>query len=93
MPSEADILRSLNLGSSKEALSGAPKSPLSQLLQLQVQDIIDELRKSLVKYDANASRELAQSIVPTKPSAKGSEVSVEISVGKAFYWKFINYVG
>ena len=91
MPSEADILRSLNLGSSKEALSGDPKSPLSQLLQLQVQDIIDELRKSLVKYDANASRELAQSIVPTKTSAKGSEVSVEISVGKAFYWKFINY--
>lgn len=89
MPSEADILRSLNLGSSKEALSGDPKSPLSQLLQLQVQDIIDELRKNLVKYDANASRELAQSIVPTKTSVKGSEVSVEIEA--PFYWKFINY--
>jgi len=48
MPSEADILRSLNLGSSKEALSGDPKSPLSQLLQLQVQDIINLMMNVMI---------------------------------------------
>ena len=89
MPTEDQILKSLNLGSSKAALEGEPNSPLAQLLALQAQDIIDDLRKNLVKYDANASNNLAQDIKPTKVDVTGDEVS--ISIEAPFYWKFVNY--
>jgi hypothetical protein len=90
MPSDqAFIDMILRNSSSKDVLKANPKSPLAQLLDLQVKDIIKELRKSLVKYDANASRHLAQEIKPTKASVKGSEVSIQIEA--PFYWKFINY--
>lgn len=89
MPTEAQILKSLNLGSSKKALSNDPKSPLAQLLELFTNDIVDDLRTSLDKHDADASGNLKQSIVPTKTKVKGSEVSIEIEA--PFYWKFVNF--
>ena len=89
MISEADILKKLNLGSSKAVLDNAPNNPLAQLLQVQVNDIVKDLRTNLDKYNADASGNLKQSIAPTKASVKGSEVSVEIEA--PFYWKFVNY--
>ena len=86
---EADILNRLNLGSSKEALKSSPKSPLAKLLNLQVNDIIEDLRSSLDKYNADASGNLKQSILPDKVKVKGSEVSISISA--PFYWKFVNF--
>ena len=86
---EAQIIKSLNLGSSKQALQSNPKSPLAQLLELQVQDIISDLRDSLDKWNADASGNLKQSIVPTKVSVKGDEVNIAIEA--PFYWKFVNY--
>lgn len=89
MPSEAQILNSLNLGTSKQALEGNPSSPLAQLLTLEVNDIIKELRASIDKYDASASENLKGETIPTKVSVKGSEVSIGIKA--PFYWKFVNY--
>lgn len=86
---EAQIIKSLNLGSSKQALQSNPKSPLAQLLELQVQDIISDLRDSLDKWNADASGNLKQSIAPTKVSVKGDEVNIAIEA--PFYWKFVNY--
>tara|TARA_R110000782_G_scaffold228595_1_gene315085 strand:+ start:321 stop:902 length:582 start_codon:yes stop_codon:yes gene_type:complete len=89
MPTESEILNSLNLGTSRESLSNDPKSPLSQLLSLQVQNVVDDLRASLDTHNADASGNLKQSIVPTTVKVEGNEVSVEIQA--PFYWKFVNF--
>ena len=89
MPTESEILNSLNLGTSRESLSNDPKSPLSQLLSLQVQNVVDDLRASLDTHNADASGNLEQSIVPTSVKLEGSELSVSIQA--PFYWKFVNF--
>ena len=89
MINEADIIKKLNLGSSRAVLDNTPNNPLAELLTVQVNDIVEDLRDNLDKYNADASGNLKQSITPTKTSIKGSEVSIEIEA--PFYWKFVNY--
>lgn len=91
MIDEAAILGKLNLGTSKEVISNNPKSPLAKLLQEQIQDVIDQLTKSMDKYGISATDNLRQSLVPTNPTLNESTLSVSVSVGDAFYWKFVNY--
>lgn len=82
-------IKNLNLGQSKAVLRGQPSSPFADLLNLLVQDVIDDLRKSLTSYDANASRNLQSSILPERVRVEGDVVSVAISA--PFYWKFVNF--
>jgi hypothetical protein len=86
---EADILSKLNLGTSKAVIQGQPNSPLGELLQGLAQDVTDMLTKSLDGYDVNASRNLRQSIKPTKVIQDGNTVVVPIEAD--FYWKFVNF--
>ena len=86
---EADILAKLNLGTSKAVVQGQPNSPLGELLQSLAQDVTDMLTKSLDGYDVNASRNLRQSITPTKIEQNGNTILVPIDAD--FYWKFVNY--
>ena len=87
--SEASILKNLNLGSSKEALKGTPNSPLSQLIQEQVNSIIKDLRQRLSYYDADSSGELKQSLIISKVEQTTDAITVQMS--GEFYWKFVNY--
>ena len=90
MPTEAQILKSLNLGSSKAALEGEPNSPLAQLLELFALEISEDLKVSLDSYGAvTTSAGLRNSIAPSSISVKGSEVSIGVQAD--FYWKFVNY--
>lgn len=91
MINEADILSKLTLGTSKEVIANSPQSPLAKLLQEQIQDVINQLTKSIDKYGISATENLKQSLVPTAPKLDNSTLSVRISVGDAFYWKFVNY--
>lgn len=89
MPSEADIVNSLNLGQAKSVLNNTGSNPLGELLVFLMQDVIDQLRQSIDKYDISASGNLKQSLRPTKVTVNGSEVNVGIEAD--YYAKFINY--
>lgn len=86
---EAEILSSLNLGSSKAILNNTAGNPLSVLLQELTQEVIDDLRKAMQDRNVDASRNLSQSIKPTKTLYNGKAVSVGITMD--FYWKYVNY--
>jgi hypothetical protein len=86
---EAEILSSLNLGSSKAILNNTAGNPLSALLQELTQEVIDDLRKAMQDRKVDASRNLSQSIKPTKTLYNGKAVSVGITMD--FYWKYVNY--
>lgn len=86
---EAEILSKLNAGSSKAILNNTPNNPLSLLLQELTQGVIDDLRKAIHTRGIDASRNLSQSIKPTKTQYNGKAVSVAIEMD--FYWKFVNY--
>lgn len=88
---EAEAVSRLNLGTSTDILNNTSDSPLSKLLKDLMQGFIDELIKSMNKYDVSASRRLQQSLKPTAPIIEGSSLSVGVSVGEQqYYWKFIN---
>jgi hypothetical protein len=86
---EAEILSSLNLGSSKAILNNTAGNPLSTLLQALTQEVIDDLRKAIAARDIDASRNLSQGIKPTKVMYNGKSVSVGVTMD--FYWKYVNY--
>jgi len=86
---EADILSKLQLGSSKAVLNASPQSPLAELLQRTIQDVIDQLTKQIDHYAIGASENLKQSITPTKLESKTGSISIGIDAD--FYWKFVNY--
>ena len=84
------IINSLQgIGTSKEVLSGNPSSALGQLLVELAQDVTDELRKSVEKYNIEASGKFKSSIKPTQISVDGGNVSIGVEAD--FYWKFLNY--
>ena len=85
---EADILSRLNLGTTKAILNEEPNSPLGVLLSGLMQDVTNQLTKSLEKYGAGEGN-LRQSITPTKVAIEDSAISVAIQAD--FYWKFVNY--
>lgn len=89
MASEADILNALNLGTAKSVIEGKPNSPLGLLLTKLSNDVVNQLGKSIDKYDISASHNLRQSIKPQKVEVNGDMVSVAISAD--FYWKYVNY--
>lgn len=89
MADEGSILNSLNLGRSKDVLKGDGSNPLGELLTVLMQDVIDQLRTSVDKYDISASGNLKQSLKPTKVEVNGDEVSIGVEAD--FYWKYINY--
>lgn len=88
--SEAEILKALDLGKSVDTLRNSPRSPLGELLTNLTQSIIDQLRGAIdARRISTSTNNLSQSIVPSKASFNGSEVSIELSM--AYYWKYINY--
>ena len=87
---EAEIINNLDLGSAIASLRNEPNSPLSQLLQELLNEIIEKLRQALIDRNINTSRrELSQSMLPTQVSYEGSTVSIGLEM--AFYWKFVNF--
>lgn len=87
---EADILNRLNLGVTKQVLEGNPNSPLAELLQTLIQDVIDQITAKADDYDINASYNLRQSILPSK-SAYIQDGALKVHITAPFYWKFVNY--
>ena len=86
---EGSIVKALTIGSSKAALRAEPNSPLSQLLTLQVNEIVKRIRDNIYKYDIDATNNLAVNIIPTPAVTKDNEITVEIEA--PFYGKFVNY--
>lgn len=88
--SEAEILRALNLGTSRQVLENKGNTPLSELLVTLVSDVVDRLKDALKARDINTtSQGLSQSIGITGTTIEGSRVSVGIEAD--FYWKYVNY--
>tara|TARA_R110002012_G_scaffold5793_3_gene26872 strand:+ start:166 stop:744 length:579 start_codon:yes stop_codon:yes gene_type:complete len=83
------FLNNIGIDKAEQTLKGDSKSPLSQLLTAQANEIVEDLRSSLDKHNADASGNLKQSIQPSKVSVKGSEVSIKIEA--PYYWKFVQY--
>jgi len=87
---ESEILAKLNLGSAIAVLDNSSASPMGQLLTSLADGVIKDLQEALKARDVNtSSMGLSQSIVPSKVSVNGGEVTVNI--GMDFYWKYINY--
>lgn len=90
MLNEAEILRKLNLGTSKEVLENRGNSPLSQLLTDLSQEVVERLKQALVDRDINTSSQgLSQSIGVKGIKIEGDTVIVETDA--EFYWKYVNY--
>lgn len=86
--SPSEILRKLNLGTSKQTLAGKKGSPLGDLLMGIHQEVIDRLNDKITSYDAIASNRLKQSIISFDKSTPG-KITLEMSA--EFYWKYVNY--
>lgn len=84
----SDIVKNMNLGVSKKALSGDVNSPLHTLLLGLNQEVIDRLTESVDKYNISASNRLKQSIVTVDASQAGT---LSVAVSADFYWKYVNY--
>jgi len=79
-----------NIGVANSVLNNDKGSPLEQLLINISQDICDQLKENLRKYDANTtSLGLSQSIQPNSITYENNLLSIGISA--EYYWKFINY--
>lgn len=90
MSEEAEILRALNLGSSKAVLENRGNSPLSRLLTDISEEVVERLKQALVDRDVNTSSQgLSQSIGVTEIKFEGESLTVGISA--EFYWKYVNY--
>jgi len=88
--SEDEIIRKLNLGSSRAIIENKPQSELGVLLINLTEEVISQLQKALVDRNINTtSQGLSQSLAPTKVEVSGDEISVGITA--EFYWKFINF--
>lgn len=89
---EADIFKSLNIGTAKSVLQNTDKSPLALLLEQLTNEIINDLVEATHKRDINASGKMSASISITDVETKGSEISVGIFIpSEHYYWKYINY--
>ena len=78
----------MNLGVSRQTLTGEVNSPLHALLIGVNQEIIDRLNASIQKYDAIASNRLKQSMITIDESQPGV---ISVAVSAEFYWKYVNY--
>jgi hypothetical protein len=79
-----------DVGTAKSVLNNDKGSPLEQLLISISQDICDQLKANLDKYDANTSTmSLSQSIQPNSITFEDNVLSVGINAN--YYWKFVNF--
>lgn len=83
-----DILKSMNLGVSRNTLAGVAGSPLHTLLIGLNQEILDRLTQSIEKYDASASNRLKQSLLTIDETG---ENKVSVAISAEFYWKYVEY--
>lgn len=83
-----EIIKKLDLGTSRKTLEGSRNSPLHTLLIGVHQEILEQLARSIEKYDASASNRLKQSMVTVDQS---SDTSIDVSVAMNFYWKYVQY--
>lgn len=88
MPTAAEIISKMNLGTAKATLAASIGSPMNNLILGVHQEIIYKLGVKLVQYKAVASNRLKQSIVSVDMSKTGV-INVEMSA--EFYWKYVNY--
>lgn len=82
------IIRSMNLGVSKQTIAAAPDSPLHTLLIGTMQEVMDRLTGSIDKHNIKASNRLKQSITSVDQSEPGV---LNIGVSMNFYWKYMQY--
>jgi hypothetical protein len=77
------------LGKAKATVQGSQNSPLAEILTAITQDVVDQLREKMDKYNIDASGNLKADTRPTKVEVSGNRVSVAISSPE--YWKYVNY--
>jgi len=78
-----------NIGSARDVLQGNTKSPLLQFVQSNLQELVEEIKKTGNKMDVRASNSLLSSIIVSNIKVSGEKVDGEI-IGED-YWKFINF--
>lgn len=88
MPTAAEIINKLNLGTSKQTVAAAIGSPLNTLILGIHQEVIDKLNAKILQYNAVASNRLKQSLVSLDHSIPGKVV---IEMTAEFYWKYVNF--
>lgn len=86
---EAEIIKNLTIGSSREVMANSPSSPLAKILQDEANNIVSLLQASMYKYDIDASNNLISTTTPTEINITGN--TIEIGISSQFYWKFLNY--
>jgi hypothetical protein len=88
MSDVTDIVKKLNLGTSKAVIEGRANSPMQELLIGLHQEILDRLNKSMEKYDIRASNRLKQSIHSIDKSKDGA---LDVQMKANFYAKYVNF--
>lgn len=88
---EAEIQGLINsIGTAQATIKADPGSPLDELLVAMMQEVTDKLLTSLDGYDALASGNLRQSIIPTDQAYLDGDV-LTVNIQAPNYWKFVNY--
>lgn len=89
--SEAEIEALIsNIGEAEAVVKAEPGSPLDELLCKLMQEVVDSLIQSLSSYDAVASANLMQSMIPSQQAYLDGEV-LTVNITAPNYWKFVNY--
>lgn len=86
---KADLSQLNNFGSAREILEGKETSPLTQFVQANLQQLVEEIKKKGNQMDVRASNSLLTSIIPQNIVASQENISADITADE--YWKFINY--
>lgn len=89
--SEAEIEALIsNIGEAEAVVKAEPGSPLDELLCKLMQEVVDSLKQKLVDYDAVASNNLSQSMIPSQQAYLEGEL-LTVNITAPNYWKFVNY--
>lgn len=87
---EADIVRGLNLGQSRDILENRGGSKLSELMLDMAGQIVERLKQKLDEKNINTtSQALSQSIGVRDLTIDGNSITVSIEAD--YYWKYVNY--
>lgn len=89
--SEAEIEALIsNIGEAEAVVKAEPGSPLDELLCKLMQEVVDALIQSLSSYDAVASANLMQSMIPSQQAYLDGDI-LTVNITAPNYWKFVNY--
>ncbi len=89
--SEAEIEALIsNIGEAEAVVKAEPGSPLDELLCKLMQEVVDSLIQSLSSYDAVASANLMQSMIPSQQAYLDGDI-LTVNITAPNYWKFVNY--